>query len=196
MAEGASPDGATHVACVAKLSDDSMIMVDTTKQVGHSGFLSKPFHLKVEFRLVGTFWELKNKSNPLGLHQVVQTITADGLIALLDVNRAMELAMKGDLAGAKHYCVKALAFTKREITDLRWSTTAKVVYMANRAAMATQLASFLTRLRVTRRLPSPTRIEAGVMTSSGKTDLAICRFHQGPFFEPEADTCPCVSRPM
>ncbi len=113
MAEGALPDGDTHVACVVKLSDDSMIMVDPTKQVGHNGFASQPFHLKVDFRLVGTFWELKNKSNPLGLHQVVQPITADGLIGLLELDRAMQLAKKGDFSGAKHYFVKALARDNR-----------------------------------------------------------------------------------
>jgi tetratricopeptide (TPR) repeat protein len=113
MADGPSPDGVCHIACIVELSDSSLIMVDATKQVGHNAFVSKPFRLKDLFRLVGTYWELKNKANPLGLHQVVQIVNANGLIALLEVNRAMELIKKGDFSGAKHDCVKALAQNNR-----------------------------------------------------------------------------------
>ena len=108
MADGPSPDGIGHIACVVKMSDDSLIMVDATKQVGHHGFTSQRFRLNENFRAIGTYWELRDKSNPLGLHQVIQIIDVNGLTALLNVNRAIDLANKGDLSGAKRYCTEAL----------------------------------------------------------------------------------------
>jgi tetratricopeptide (TPR) repeat protein len=113
MAGGPSSDGSVHVACVVKLCDDSTIMVDATKQVGHDGFVSQCFRLKDDFRPLGTYWELKDKSNPRGLHQVIQIVDASGLVALVDLSRALALLKKTELSGAKSQCVESLRLNSR-----------------------------------------------------------------------------------
>lgn len=91
MADAPSPDGIGHVACLVKLSDGLTIMADATKQVGRDEFVSKAFRFDELFCPLGTYWQLKDKSNPLGLHQIVHREDASGMISMLEVVRAIKL---------------------------------------------------------------------------------------------------------
>ena len=94
-ARGPQPSGNGHDACLVRLADGSMIMVDETGGLGDDVFISPAFHYDDDFRPSGSFWELKDKTNPHCLHQVVQPANAGALVAQLYYVHAQDNRGKG-----------------------------------------------------------------------------------------------------
>jgi tetratricopeptide (TPR) repeat protein len=109
-ADGPSPDGSSHAACIVTLSDGDVIMADPTGGgLGYQSLVSKAFRFDAVFRPLGNCWELKDKSNPLGLYQVVQREDTSGLIAMLYDIQAEDQRNKGNAAEAARLCDVAIA---------------------------------------------------------------------------------------
>jgi len=85
MIAGPLSTGYSHIACIVRLTDGNMMMVDLVR----GGFVSKPFIIKKEFTKVGNYWELKDKDNPLGIHRRIQILDRNGLTAGIYNNRGV-----------------------------------------------------------------------------------------------------------
>jgi len=115
------PIEAGHIASIVSLTDGRTMMLDLV--IG--GFISKPFIIEEEFTKFGNYWELKDKTNPLGIHRRIQILYRNEVIAgrynsrgiaygklgqfpqaISDFNRAIELNPKYALA----YCNRGHAY--------------------------------------------------------------------------------------
>ena len=108
LAHGPESSDQAHEADLVRLADGSMVMVDVTKQVGRQAQVSKSFRFDDVYRRYGNHWELKDKSNPLGLHRVVRPVDASGLAAELYQVRAHDCLGKGDYDKAIADCSEAI----------------------------------------------------------------------------------------
>ena len=79
---GKLPVGAGHNACLFKLADNWMIMVDLA--VGP--IISEPFNLEETYLKVGEYWEIKDNQNPLLLNRRFTILDKNGLMACVYVN--------------------------------------------------------------------------------------------------------------
>ena len=78
----ALPVGAGHNACLFKLSDDRMMMVDLA--VGP--IISEPFDLEETYSKEGEYWELKDDRNPLLLNRRFLIADKNWLLACIQLN--------------------------------------------------------------------------------------------------------------
>jgi tetratricopeptide (TPR) repeat protein len=90
---GLLPPEAGHVVSIVSLTNGRTMMVDLVP----GGFISKPFIVEEEFAKVGNYWELKDKTNPLGIHRRIQILDENGLIAGIYYNRGNVYAKLGQL---------------------------------------------------------------------------------------------------
>ncbi len=110
LADGPPPDGEGHAACLVTLSDGDVIIVDPTcAGLGHRSLVSKAFRFDLAFCPLGNCSELIDKSNPLGLYQVVQREGTSGLVAMLYASRAVDQKKKGNATEAARWCSEAIA---------------------------------------------------------------------------------------
>jgi len=79
MTLGLLPPEADHTASIVSLTDGRTMMLDLVA----GGFISKPFIIEEEFTKVGNYLELKDKTNPLGIHRRIQIYERNGLIAAI-----------------------------------------------------------------------------------------------------------------
>ena len=108
------PSGKSHVANLVSLSDGFMVIVNVTRQLGHETLISKAFRFDDVYRRYGTYWELRDKSNPLALHRVVQPLDAPGLTAGLYASRTYECVEKGDYDKAIAESTKAIRLNPKD----------------------------------------------------------------------------------
>jgi tetratricopeptide (TPR) repeat protein len=100
---GSFPALQTHMASLANLSNNKIIMVDLAW-----GFVSKSFVLNEEFAKDGNYWQLKDNSNPLGIHKRIQLCDTKGLLAAIYLCRAREFAKLNKFTDDIIYSTKAL----------------------------------------------------------------------------------------
>lgn len=74
-----------HIAGIVSLTDGKMMIVDLVP----GAFVSKPFIIEKEFAKVGSYWELKDRDNPSGIHRRIQIFDKNGLIAAIYNNRGI-----------------------------------------------------------------------------------------------------------
>jgi Tfp pilus assembly protein PilF len=79
---GKLPVGAGHNACLFKLADNRMVMVDLA--VGP--IFSEPFNLEETYLKVGEYWEIKDNQNPLLLNRRFTILDKNGLMACVYTN--------------------------------------------------------------------------------------------------------------
>ena len=96
MAGGPTAGADSHAACLVQLADGSVIIVDATRNLGKGELASKAFQFDDAYRRCGSYWEVKDKSNPLSLHQVVRPMDISGLVAELHSVRGSVCFAKGD----------------------------------------------------------------------------------------------------
>jgi tetratricopeptide (TPR) repeat protein len=101
---GLLPPEAGHIASIVSLTDGRTMMVDLVA----SGFISKPFIIEEEFAKIGNYWELKDKTNPLGIHRRIQILDRNGLIADIYSNRGNVYSDLGQLTQAISDYTKAI----------------------------------------------------------------------------------------
>ena len=106
---GLLPAGAGHRASIVSLTDGRAIMVDLV--IG--GFVSKSFKIEEEFAKVGNYWELKDKTNPLGIHRRIQILDRNGLIASIYSNRGVAYAKLGQHTQAISDYTKTIEFNPK-----------------------------------------------------------------------------------
>jgi len=78
--EGPVTDDQGHWACLIRLADGRVAIADPTGTLGIGVFVSNPFTFADLYRKKADYWELKDVSNPLGLHRLVQPLDDDGLV--------------------------------------------------------------------------------------------------------------------
>ena len=100
---GSFPVSGTHMASLVNLSNNKILMVDAAW-----GFVSRPFVLNEEFTEDGPFWQLKDKSNALGIHRRIQLCNENGLLAEIYSSRAYESAMSKNNADCISLSTKAV----------------------------------------------------------------------------------------
>ncbi len=96
MTLGLLPPEAAHTGSIVSLTDGRRMMVDLVPE----GFISKPFIIEEEFTKVGNYWELKDKTNPLGIHRRIQIYERNGLIAAIYSRRGTVYSGLGQLPEA------------------------------------------------------------------------------------------------
>jgi len=79
---GKLPVGAGHNACLFKLADNRMVMVDLA--VGP--IFSEPFNLEETYLKVGEYWEIKDNQNPFMLNRRFTILDKNGLMACVYTN--------------------------------------------------------------------------------------------------------------
>ncbi len=79
---GELPIGAGHNACLFKLANDCMMMVD----LGVGPIMSEPFNLEETYSKTGRYWELKDNENPLLLDRRFTIEDKNWLLACVYVN--------------------------------------------------------------------------------------------------------------
>jgi tetratricopeptide (TPR) repeat protein len=79
---GKLPVGAGHNACLFKLADNRMMMVDLA--VGP--IFSEPFNLEETYLKIGEYWEIKDNQNPLLLNRRFTILDKNGLMACVYTN--------------------------------------------------------------------------------------------------------------
>ena len=94
VASGPRP-GVRHDACLVRMANGLTIMVDVTRGLGPGVLVSKAFRFHDAYLPCGSYWEIKDQSNPLGLHRVVQPLDASGLLAQLYLHRVHDCIAKG-----------------------------------------------------------------------------------------------------
>jgi tetratricopeptide (TPR) repeat protein len=95
---------AGHIASIVTLTDGRTRMVD----LAPNGFISKPFLMEEEFAKAGNYWELKDKTNALGIHRRIQILDANGLIGSIYTNRGAFYAKLGQHTQAISHFTKAI----------------------------------------------------------------------------------------
>ena len=78
--------GAAHIACIVRLADNSIIMVNPVP----NGSISNAFYLSEKYTTTGTCLQLNNKNNPLNLYRSIQLLNGDGLLSQLYNSRGCE----------------------------------------------------------------------------------------------------------
>ncbi len=99
-----SAAGFGHIACMVKLSNDKMIMVDP---IPH-GFVSEPFYLDNTFKQTGYYLELIDGTNSLKTHRKIQLLNLAGLKASIYNNQAKRYSSFGQTSIAAIYYRKAI----------------------------------------------------------------------------------------
>jgi Flp pilus assembly protein TadD len=103
MFEHPMPLGVSHVACLVRLVDGKVMMVDfATKEV------SEPFVFEEHFREAGIYWELKDQRNLLGVHPMVQLLDQKGLLGCIEACRAADAIQAGHADEAVELLAKAI----------------------------------------------------------------------------------------
>lgn len=101
---GPLPVGFSHVACIVELADGKVIMANIVP----GGFVSEPFTAADTFEQAGSYLQLKDKANSLGIYRKVQILDEDGLAAYAYNNRASAHNTAGRFEQAKTDCSKAI----------------------------------------------------------------------------------------
>jgi tetratricopeptide (TPR) repeat protein len=112
----AGSGGKLHDACLVQLPGDLVSFADVTRNLGGRSLVSKPFRFGDYYRLRGSYWELKDDSNPLGLHRVVRPVDPSGLLSQLFCFRGYADGLKGDLAKAIVDCNEAVRLDRKNST--------------------------------------------------------------------------------
>jgi tetratricopeptide (TPR) repeat protein len=108
IARGRTVDARGHLADVVHLADGRAAIADATGSLGHNCLVSKSFRFAEAYCRRGTYWELKDAGNPLGLHRLVQPLDTDGLVAEILLCRAIVLRDKGETERAQSLVSEAL----------------------------------------------------------------------------------------
>ncbi len=95
-AAGRSIDDHGHLACLIQLADGRAAIVDVTGGLGQGDSVSKPFQFGETYREKGSYWELKDARNLLGLHPLVQPLDNDGIVSGIIFCRSAQFCAKGD----------------------------------------------------------------------------------------------------
>lgn len=101
---GPLPVGFSHAACVVKLTDGKMIMANIVP----GGFISRPFAAADTFEQMGSYLQLKDKTNSLGIYRKIQILNEKGLAAYAYNNRASAHNTAGRFEQAITDCSKAI----------------------------------------------------------------------------------------
>jgi tetratricopeptide (TPR) repeat protein len=104
VSSGRLPIGAGHATCLVSLTSGQVMLMDASQ-----GILSRPFTLEEEYRLVGNYYELQRKGNPLGLHPRIRIIDANALIGMIYYNLASKYAEACQFDQFFHLAEKAIA---------------------------------------------------------------------------------------
>ncbi len=114
VANGHKPGGDSHDANLVRLPDGSTIMVDVTRGLGRGVLVSRAFRFDDAYRRVGEYWELKDESNPLGLHRRVRPMDAAALTAQLYFVRGNDCLEKGEYDKAIGDCAQAIRLDPKD----------------------------------------------------------------------------------
>jgi tetratricopeptide (TPR) repeat protein len=101
---GPLPAGFSHVAAIVELADGKTIMANIVP----NGFISRPFAAADTFEQVGSFVQLKDKSNPLGIYRKIQILDGTGLAAYVCSNLASVNSAAGRFEQAIADCSRAI----------------------------------------------------------------------------------------
>ena len=94
-----------HITCIVSLTNGKKVMVEL---VTIGSFVSNSFFLERQFENVNNYWQLKDKTNPLKLHQKIRIVDKQGLIVSRYNNRGMEYTKLGQDTQAIFEYVKAI----------------------------------------------------------------------------------------
>lgn len=97
-----------HAACLVRLTDGSTIMADLA-----FGTISKPFELEKEFAKDGDYLQLRDRTNPLGLHLRIQFLDTNGVIATTYNNRGNVYCEQSQFTNAISQFDRALVLNPR-----------------------------------------------------------------------------------
>jgi tetratricopeptide (TPR) repeat protein len=101
---GPLPVGFSHVACIVELADGKVIMANVVP----GGFISEPFVAADTFEQAGSYLQLKDKTNSLGIYRKIQILDEDGLAAYAYNNQASLHNTAGRFEQAITDCSKAI----------------------------------------------------------------------------------------
>ncbi len=97
-----------HLACLIHLADGRVAIADATQGLGQGAMVSKPFRFTENYVGKGSYWELKDARNPLGLHVLVRPLDNSGLVANILEFRAITFYQNGDLKIAQSIFSEAI----------------------------------------------------------------------------------------
>jgi tetratricopeptide (TPR) repeat protein len=104
LAFGRLPEGIGHVACCVELTDGKTIMVDVPHKM-----VSKSFVFLETYRAAGNSWVLKQRVNPLGIHNWIQVWNRNELAGRLHICVGAQYSETGDFDQAISCFTKAIA---------------------------------------------------------------------------------------
>jgi tetratricopeptide (TPR) repeat protein len=119
-ARGHYPSERRHAACLVDLTDGGTIMVDAT---GFGSFwamllgdnlVSPPFVFAETFAKTGGHYEIKNETNPLGLHRRIEVLDQSGLLVRVYLNRGHAADQKGDHDRALTHYTEAVRLNPKD----------------------------------------------------------------------------------
>ena len=86
-----------HVASIVNLANGEAVMVELAVR---NGSVSSPFIMEKEYERIESYWQLKNRANPLRIHRRIRISDRRGLVAGRHINRGSKYGELGQHAQA------------------------------------------------------------------------------------------------
>lgn len=107
-----------HVCCLASLSPEESTMVDIAYgPMAGERLASKSFKLKEQYHITGDFFQLKDESNPLMLHQAFRRLDTQGIVAMLFCNKAYIAHSQRKFEDALAFYQKAMKISSLDASE-------------------------------------------------------------------------------
>ena len=191
-ARGCYSGGITHAACLVDMADGRTIMADATgfgsylAELFGTDCVSPPFVFKEAFGLTGHYgeYEIKDKTNPLGLHRRIRVMDTGGLHALLDCCRGVVDGRRGDYDKSIVELTEAIRLSPKwpEVyCDRGWAYESKGEY--DKA-----LADCTEAIRLDRKLADAYQRRGTVYEEKGDCEKAIADYAKAIRLDPKDGT--------